>query len=209
MMAPRYLAVAGNMGAGKSSLVKWLHATFDLKPIYEPQDDNPYLEDFYRDMKRWAFSSQLFFLVRRFRMQRELERSLPSLAHRGVALDRSIYEDAEIFAAHHRQVGNIDARDWRTYQDLYEAMRAELRPPDLMVYLRCPVGALRRRIQQRGRSYEQVIPTGYLRALDRLYEDWFAHYDLSPTLVIDTSEVDYVEDLFHREALLDEIGRRL
>jgi deoxyadenosine/deoxycytidine kinase len=208
-MAPRYLAVAGNMGAGKSSLVKWLHATFDLEPAYEPQDENPYLEDFYRDMKRWAFSSQLFFLARRFRMQRELERSLPSLDRRGVVLDRSIYEDAEIFAAHHRQAGNIDARDWSTYQDLYGAMRAELRPPDLMVYLRCPVGALRRRIQRRGRGYEQAIPTAYLRALDRLYEDWFARYDQSPTLVIDTSEVDYVEDLFHREALLDEIGRRL
>lgn len=208
-MAPRYLAVAGNMGAGKSSLVKWLHATFGLEPVYEPQDENPYLEDFYRDMKRWAFSSQLFFLARRFRMQRDLERSLPELPKRGVVLDRSIYEDAEIFAAHHHQVGNIDDRDWGTYQDLYGAMKAELRPPDLMVYLRCPVGALRRRIQRRGRGYEQAIPTTYLRALDRLYEEWFARYDRSPTLVIDTSEVDYVEDLFHREALLDEIGRRL
>lgn len=208
-MAPRYLAVAGNMGAGKSSLVKWLHATFGLEPVYEPQDENPYLEDFYRDMKRWAFSSQLFFLARRFRMQRDLERALPELPKRGVVLDRSIYEDAEIFAAHHHQVGNIDDRDWGTYQDLYGAMKAELRPPDLMVYLRCPVGALRRRIQRRGRGYEQAIPTAYLRALDRLYEEWFARYDRSPTLVIDTSEVDYVEDLFHREALLDEIGRRL
>lgn len=208
-MAPRYLAVAGNMGAGKSSLVKWLHATFGLEPVYEPQDENPYLEDFYRDMKRWAFSSQLFFLARRFRMQRDLERALPELPKRGVVLDRSIYEDAEIFAAHHHQVGNIDDRDWGTYQDLYGAMKAELRPPDLMVYLRCPVGALRRRIQRRGRGYEQAIPTTYLRALDRLYEEWFARYDRSPTLVIDTSEVDYVEDLFHREALLDEIGRRL
>jgi deoxyadenosine/deoxycytidine kinase len=208
-MAPRYLAVAGNMGAGKSSLVKWLHGTFGLEPVYEPQDENPYLEDFYRDMKRWAFSSQLFFLARRFRMQRDLERALPELPKRGVVLDRSIYEDAEIFAAHHHQVGNIDGRDWGTYQDLYGAMKAELRPPDLMVYLRCPVGALRRRIQRRGRGYEQAIPTTYLRALDRLYEEWFTRYDRSPTLVIDTSEVDYVEDLFHREALLDEIGRRL
>lgn len=208
-MAPRYLAVAGNMGAGKSSLVKWLHATFRLEPVYEPQDDNPYLEDFYRDMKRWAFSSQLFFLARRFRMQRELERELPGYPGRGIVQDRSIYEDAEIFAAHHRQVGNIDARDWSTYQDLYGAMRSEIRPPDLMIYLRCPVNALRRRIQRRGRGYEQAIPITYLRALDRLYEDWFANYLLSPTLVIDTSEVDYVEDLFHREALIDEINQRL
>jgi deoxyadenosine/deoxycytidine kinase len=208
-MAPRYLAVAGNMGAGKSSLVKWLNATFGLEPFYEPQDENPYLEDFYRDMRRWAFSSQLFFLSRRFRMQRELERSLPTLQRRGIVQDRSIYEDAEIFAAHHHQAGNIDARDWGTYQDLYGAIRSEIRPPDLMIYLRCPVPALRRRIQRRGRGYEQSIPTAYLKALDRLYEDWFARYDLSPSLVIDTSEVDYVEDLFHREALIDELERWL
>ncbi|MCU0658486.1 MAG: deoxynucleoside kinase [Polyangiaceae bacterium] len=208
-MAPRYLAVAGNMGAGKSSLVKWLNATFGLEPFYEPQDENPYLEDFYRDMRRWAFSSQLFFLSRRFRMQRDLERSLPTLQRRGIVQDRSIYEDAEIFAAHHHQAGNIDARDWGTYQDLYGAIRSEIRPPDLMIYLRCPVPALRRRIQRRGRGYEQAIPTAYLKALDRLYEDWFARYDLSPSLVIDTSEVDYVEDLFHREALMDELERWL
>jgi deoxyadenosine/deoxycytidine kinase len=197
------------MGAGKSSLVKWLNATFGLEPFYEPQDENPYLEDFYRDMRRWAFSSQLFFLSRRFRMQRDLERSLPTLQRRGIVQDRSIYEDAEIFAAHHHQAGNIDARDWGTYQDLYGAICSEIRPPDLMIYLRCPVPALRRRIQRRGRGYEQSIPTAYLKALDRLYEDWFARYDLSPSLVIDTSEVDYVEDLFHREALIDELERWL
>lgn len=204
-MAPRYLAVAGNVGAGKSSLVKWLHATFHLEPVYEPQDENPYIEDFYRDMKRWAFSSQLFFLARRFRMQRDLERRLQQYIGNGVVLDRSIYEDAEIFAAHHRYVGNIDERDWSTYQDLYGAMREEIQPPDLMIYLRCPVHTLRKRIQRRGRGYEQAIPVNYLRALDRLYEDWFSNYQRSPTLIIDTSEVDYVEDIFHREALIREI----
>ncbi len=213
MARPRYVAVAGNMGAGKSSLVRWLHLTFGLEPAYEPHDENPYLADFYGDMRRWAFSSQLFFLSRRFKMQRELERSLAEgagdPARPGVVQDRTLYEDAEVFAAHHHEAGNIDDRDWATYRELYETLRDGLAPPDLMIYLRCPVPALRKRIRRRGRGYEQAIAPAYLRSLDRLYESWFARYDRSPTLVIDTSEVDYVEDLFHRKALIDEISARL
>jgi deoxyadenosine/deoxycytidine kinase len=209
MASPRFIAVAGNIGAGKSSLVKWLHLTFGLEPVYEPQDENPYLEDFYADMRRWAFPSQLFFLARRFRMQRDLERSLPTLAARGIVQDRSMHEDAEVFATHHHDSGNIDDRDWATYRELYETMRAELTPPDLMIYLRCPVVALKKRIRRRGRGYEQAIPPAYLRDLDVLYEAWFSRYTLSPTLVIDTSEVDYVERLFDRRALIEEIERHL
>lgn len=208
MGKPRFIAVAGNIGAGKSSLVHWLHLTFDLSPVYEPQDENPYIADFYGDMRRWAFSSQLFFLVRRFKMQRELERALAQSTG-AIVQDRSIYEDAEVFAAHHHTCGNIDGRDWATYRELYETMRAELSPPDLMIYLRCPVPALKRRIRRRGRGYEQRISVSYLRSLDALYESWFASYDRSPTLVIDTSEVDYVEDMFARTALIDELQRRL
>ncbi|RYE89992.1 MAG: deoxynucleoside kinase [Myxococcales bacterium] len=207
MASARFIAVAGNIGAGKSSLVKWLHHTFGLTPVYEPQDENPYIEDFYRDMRRWAFPSQLFFLARRFRMQRDLERSLPTLPGRGIVQDRSLYEDAEIFAAHHHEAGNLDDRDWSTYSDLYAAMRAEVRPPDLMIYLRCPVKALQARIRRRGRGYEQALPPAYLRDLERLYEGWFDRYTLSPTFVLDTSEIDYVEDLFHRKALIDELER--
>jgi deoxyadenosine/deoxycytidine kinase len=210
MSRPRYLAVAGNIGAGKSSLVKWLHHTFKLLPFYEPQDDNPYLSDFYNDMKRWAYSSQLFFLTQRFRHHREMERTfLRRDDARGVVQDRTIYEDAEVFAAHHHQSGNIDDRDWRTYSDLYRTLRAELAPPDLMIYLRCPLPALKKRIRQRGRSYEAAIPTAYLRGLHDLYERWFTAYDASPTLVLDTSELDYVTQLFDRRALIDEIERRL
>jgi deoxyadenosine/deoxycytidine kinase len=208
--APRYVAVAGNIGAGKSSLVKWLHATFDLAPFFEPQDENPYLADFYGDMRRWAYPSQLFFLVKRFRIHREME---ASFAHgstsKGVVQDRTIYEDAEIFAAHHHAVGNIDDRDWGTYHELYTTLRAELRPPDLMIFLRCPTKVLTKRIKLRGRGYEAGIPTPYLRALDALYEDWLARYDASPVLVLDTSELDYVTQLFDRKALIDEIDRRI
>lgn len=211
-MAARYVVVAGNIGAGKSSLTKWLERTCGFQPFYEPHEDNPYLADFYGDMKRWAFSSQLFFLTRRFRMQRELERTLQAVAEaeaKGVVLDRSLYEDAEVFAAYLHQAGHIDARDWQTYTDLYATLRDGLRVPDLMIYLRCPVRVLRKRIRARGRGYEQSIPNSYLKSLDRLYEAWFARYTMSRTLIVDTSEVDYVEDLFDRRALIEAVERAL
>ena len=208
-MAATYVVVAGNIGAGKSSLTRWLERTFGFTPFYEPHEENPYLADFYGDMKRWAFSSQLFFLGKRFRMQRELERRLHASHDGGVVLDRSLYEDAEVFATYLHQAGHIDARDWATYRDLYETVREGLTPPDLMIYLRCPVRVLRKRIRARGRGYEQSIPNSYLKALDHLYEDWFSRYALSRTLVVDTSEVDYVEDLFDRRALIEQVTAAL
>ncbi|MFO0648186.1 MAG: deoxynucleoside kinase [Polyangiales bacterium] len=203
-MPPRYIAVAGNMGSGKSSLVKWLCQQFDLAPFFEPHDENPYLEDFYADMKRWAFNSQLFFLVRRYRIHRSIE-----ALGKPVVQDRTLYEDAEVFAAHHYRKGNIDERDWATYTDLYTTLRNELRPPDLMIYLRCGTKTLRKRIAMRGRAYEQAIPTAYLRSLETLYEDWYARYDLSPTMVIESDQIDYVTRLFDRHALLDAIRQQL
>lgn len=148
-MTARYIAVAGNMGSGKSSLVKWLCQQFGTAPFFEPHDENPYLADFYGDMRRWAFPSQLFFLVRRFKIHRELE-----ALGRPVVQDRTLFEDAEIFAAYQRSLGHIDDRD-ATYQELYTTLRSELRAPDLMIYCRCEVKTLRKRIQQRGRQYEQ------------------------------------------------------
>jgi len=199
------------MGSGKSSLVKWLCHTFELTPFFEPQDENPYLADFYADMGRWAFNSQLFFLVRRFRIHRDMDtqRLGEGGSAKGVVQDRTIYEDAEVFAAHLHEAGHIAPRDWQTYEDLYAALRAELAPPDLMIYLRCPMPALRKRIRLRGRAYEKSIPLPYLKSLDRLYEAWFSRYTLSPTLVLDTSELDYVTQLFDRKALIDEIARRI
>ncbi|MBL8680727.1 MAG: deoxynucleoside kinase [Myxococcales bacterium] len=202
--APRYIAVAGTIGAGKSSLVKWLCQHYNLEPFYEPHEDNPYLEDFYRDMKRWAFQSQLFFLVRRFQHHRTMEQR----AH-AVVQDRTIYEDAEIFARYHRDAGNIDDRDWATYESLYHSLRDELRAPDLMLYLRCPFDTLRRRIKARGRAYEQAIPSSYLRELEQLYDRWFEGYSRSPKLVIETDRLDYVTRLFDRAELVRTLDRHL
>ena len=204
MRSQRYIAVAGNIGAGKSSLVQWLCAQYEMVPFFEPHAENPYLSDFYGEMSRWAFHSQLFFLVNRFKIHKQLECS-----ERHVVQDRTIFEDAEIFAAHLHDAGHIDARDWATYTDLYGTLRGELRAPDLMIYLRCEMPTLEKRIRERGRSYEKAIPTSYLRALEKLYEQWFARYTLSPTLVIETGRLDYVTRLFDRHELLREIDARL
>jgi deoxyadenosine/deoxycytidine kinase len=143
-------------------------------------------------------------LVTRFKHHREMEQR----AH-AVVQDRTIYEDAEIFARYHRDVGNIDDRDWSTYESLYHALRDELRAPDLMLYLRCPLETLRKRIKARGRAYEQAIPTSYLRSLESLYERWFEGYDRSSKLVIETDRLDYVTRLFDRDELVRTLDRHL
>lgn len=215
---PRIVAVTGNMGAGKSSLVGWLEAQLGMVPFFEPNDENPYLSDFYSDMSRWALSSQLFFLIRRFRIHKDIEARVavntPSPAagkdtQPDIVQDRTIYEDAEIFAAHLHAAGHLSGRDWEMYQDLYQSLRGELRPPDLMIYLRCSVPVLMRRIRKRGRSFEQQLPRAYVASLHELYERWYASYADSETVVIDTDRVDYVEDLFARHEVLDLLRTRL
>lgn len=208
MATPRVIAVAGTMGAGKSSLVGWLRDQFGMVPFFEPNDDNPYLADFYADMRRWAFHSQLFFLVRRFQIHRQID-ARAALAGLPIVQDRTMYEDVEIFAAHLRRQGFIDDRDWGMVEELYATLRREIRPPDLLIYLRCPLRALRSRIRRRGRAFEQTIPRAYLAALEELYEGWFARYDLSPTIVVETDRLDYVEDLFDRHELMETIRRAL
>lgn len=203
----KIIAVAGNIGAGKSSLVDWLSKQFKMVPFFEPNDENPYLSDFYTDMHRWAFPSQLFFLVRRFQIHRKIADH--PCKETALVQDRTLYEDAEIFARHLHREGYIDDRDYRTYQDLYSTLKAELRPPDLMIYLRCPLRTLVRRIARRGRYFEKAIPRAYLKSLEVLYEEWFERYDLSPSLVIETDRVDYVEHLFDRLEVVEAIQKHI
>lgn len=206
----RSIAIAGNMGTGKSTLVDFLAKTYGVMPFYEPNDENPYLGDFYKDMKRWAFQSQLYFLSNKFRLHQKLDRQ-PGV----VALDRTIFEDAEIFATALHQMRKISKRDWATYQGMYGAILDAIKPPDLMIYLRCSMRTLRKRIRLRGRAMEQDVPLAYLKRLERLYEEWIASYDMSDVLVLETDKLDYIHDLIHRldvmeriEAVLpDEIGR--
>ena len=196
----RSIAIAGNMGSGKSTLVEFLSRTYGVTPFYEPNDENPYLADFYKDMKGWAFQSQLYFLSNKFRLHQELDRQ-PGV----VALDRTIFEDAEIFATALFQMRKISKRDWQTYQGFYGAILDAIQPPDLMIYLRCSMRTLRQRIRLRGRKMEQDVPLPYLKRLDRLYEDWISSYAMSDVLVLETDQLDYIHDLVHRLDVMERI----
>lgn len=192
-MSDRFIAVGGNIGVGKTSLVAWLEQTYGFQPIYEPFEDNPYLDDFYGDMRQWAFHSQMWFLSHKFRLHQELNTRTGTFVQ-----DRTIYEDAEIFATYLARSRRMKKRDFETYMELYRAMKTSLRPPDLMIFLRCSVRAIRKRVKQRGRKSEQTIPVSYLRSLNGLYEEWIERWDESPVLVWDTEQGDYLSDLVDR-----------
>lgn len=206
MAQPTYIAVAGNIGCGKSTLVEFLVRNYRVQPFFEPNATNPYIEDFYRDMKTWAFHSQIYFLAHKFRIHQELQEQRGRAT---VVQDRTIYEDAEVFAAYLRKKRCISARDWSLYQDFYETIARALEPPDLLIYLKASVRTIRERITLRGRPEEQEIPTAYLRSLNRLYEEWFERYDRSPTIVLDTDDLDYLNDLEHRIDVLRVIEKYL
>lgn len=206
MPRPTYIAVAGNIGCGKSTLVDFICRNYDVEPFYEPNAANPYLVDFYADMKKWAFHSQIYFLTHKFRIHQELEKQRRRCT---VVQDRTIYEDAEIFATYLHRRRSINKRDWSVYQDLYRSIVESLEPPDLMIYLKASVRTIKKRIKMRGRPEEQQIPATYLRALNVLYEDWFASYDRSPTIILETDNLDYLSDLVHRIDVLNTIEKYL
>ena len=190
-----YVAVAGNIGAGKSTLTRLLSERFHLSPVYEAVDENPYLEDFYGEMRRYAFHSQVFFLARR--LEQHLGQVNPG---NRVIQDRTIYEDAAIFARALAEEGVLSARDHAVYRRLYEALERTLRAPDLLLYLRSSVPTLQRRIRQRGRSFEQGISASYLGRLNALYESWIGAYERSRVLVVPTDAHD-LHDPAERERL--------
>lgn len=201
-----FIAVAGNIGSGKSSLTTMLGKHFDWKPYFESVEDNPYLSDFYGDMKRWSFHLQIYFLSHRFTNHKQIVESPES-----VIQDRSIYEDAEIFARNLHEIGNMDKRDYENYVALYHVMTEYLRAPDLMIYLRATVDTLKKQIAKRGRSYEQSIKREYLEQLNHHYESWIANYKLGPLLVIESDNLDFVhseKDFQYVEKLVKEkIGK--
>lgn len=194
------IAIAGNIGTGKSSLVEFLTRTYGIAPFYEPNDENPYLPDFYEDMKRWAFHSQLYFLSNKFRMHQQLEQ-----VSGVVVLDRTIYEDAEIFATALHDMRNFTGRDWDTYWGFYQIILNAIRPPDLMIYLRCSMRTLRKRIRLRGRDMEKHIPLSYLKRLERLYDQWLASYQYGEILVLETDKLDYINDMVDRLDVMERV----
>lgn len=212
----RFIAIAGNVGVGKSTLTGLLADRLGWEPFFEAVDENPYLADFYEDMRTWSFHSQIFFLSRRLRHHRQL------LDHPGsVVQDRSVYEDAEVFARNLYLQGDMDERDYDSYQELYFVLTSFLPPPDLVVYLRASVATLLRRISMRGRDYEKGISSDYLQRLNVLYEEWIQGFTLCPILTVPTDELDFVANDTHltlitarimdklqgkEEVVFDEIG---
>ena len=199
-----FIAVAGNIGAGKSSLTKLLSERFGWKPFFESVADNPYLSDFYGDMNRWSFNLQVYFLSNRFQSHKSITEGPGS-----VILDRVIYEDAEIFARNLYEIGKMDQRDYTNYVELYKVMTEYLRAPDLLIYLRAGVDTLVKQIASRGRDFEQSIPREYLEQLNRHYEHWTDTYKLGPILTIESDTLDFVNRENDLERIVQGIEKKL
>lgn len=185
----KYIVLAGNIGAGKSTLVGLLAKKLNFIPYFEPVAENPFLKDFYTDMKRWAFHSQVFFLTSRAQSHRTLIGD-----PRSIVQDRSLYEDAEVFAKNLFLQGALSGEEWATYLELYHTLSAVLPPPDLVVYIRASIKTLRQRIAKRGRAFEANISDAYLKGLNTLYEDWIQSFTLAPVLTIPGDALDFVEE---------------
>jgi len=203
-MTKYFVAIAGNIGVGKSTLTTLMTQKLGWSPFFEAVEENPYLADFYKDMSRWSFHSQAFFLSRRLQQHYELLQRADS-----VLQDRSVYEDAEVFARNLYRQGNMSARDWQTYYDLYTILSQLLTPPHLVVYLKASVPTLLRRIEQRGREYERTISADYLTALNELYDDWVTRFALCPVLTVETDNLDYVQHDAHLDQIVGRINDRL
>ena len=192
----KFIAVAGNIGVGKSTLVEMLCQKLDWQPFYEPEATNPYLADFYQDMSSWSFHSQIYFLAHRLRAHRQL------LSHpTSAVLDRSVYEDAEVFSHNLYLQGHINPRDYETYRELYHVLTELLPPPDLIIYLRASVPTLVKRIAQRNREYERTISAGYLAQINTLYETWISGFTLCPVLSVPADNLDYVAHPRHLDLI--------
>jgi deoxyadenosine/deoxycytidine kinase len=203
-MTKYFVTIAGNIGVGKSTLTTLMARKLGWSPFFEAVEENPYLADFYDDMQRWSFHSQAFFLSRRLHQHHLLLQSKES-----VLQDRSVYEDAEIFAQNLHRQGRMTGRDWHTYHDLYRILSLLLQPPHLVVYLKASVPTLLRRITQRGRGYEQSIANDYLASLNELYNEWVARFSLCPVLTVDTDNLDYVQNDEHLEQIVQRVQDRL
>lgn len=199
-----FIAVAGNIGSGKSSLTRLLSQRFGWHPYFESVEDNPYLNDFYADMTRWSFNLQVYFLSNRFRNHKAITEGRDS-----VILDRVIYEDAEIFARNLFEIGKMAERDYKNYIALYDVMTEYLRAPDLLIYLRANVDTLMKQISLRGRDFEQSITREYLEQLNKHYESWIGRYTRGPLLAVESDSLDFVNNAADLNRVVGMIERKL
>lgn len=199
-----HVAIAGNIGSGKTTLTTLLAKHFNWEPHFESVDDNPYLNSFYEDMRRWSFNLQIYFLNSRFRQIIKIRES-----GKQVIQDRTIYEDAHIFAPNLHEMNLMTTRDFDNYRDLFDLMSSFIQPPDLLVYLKASVPTLVNQIQKRGRDYEESIRLDYLKSLNERYENWIEGYDIGKKLIVNVDKMDFTtkpEDLGY---VIDRINAEL
>ena len=199
-----HIAVAGNIGAGKTTLTKLLAKHYGWTPNFEDVDYNPYLNDFYDDMQRWSFNLQIYFLNSRFNQILEIRKS-----DKTIIQDRTIYEDAYIFAPNLHSMGLMSSRDFDNYFSLFKLMTSVVQAPDLLIYLRASVPTLVRQIQQRGRKYESSIRIDYLTRLNERYEAWATEYDSGKLLIIDVDNIDFANKPEDLSTVIDKIDAEL
>ena len=199
-----HIAVAGNIGAGKTTLSELLAKHYKWTPHYEDVDQNPYLNDFYNDMQRWSFNLQIYFLNSRFQQIIDIRKSGKTIIQ-----DRTIYEDAEIFAPNLHSMGLMSTRDFNNYKKLFDLMVSLIQPPDLLIYLRATVPTLVKQIQKRGREYENSIRLDYLKQLNERYDGWVENYKMGKLLIINVDDLDFISNPEDLSFIIDKIDAQI
>ncbi|MES2279666.1 MAG: deoxynucleoside kinase [Bacteroidota bacterium] len=199
-----HIAIVGNIGAGKTTLTELLAKNYGWEPLYEAVDNNPYLEDFYSDMKRWSFNLQIYFLNSRFRQIVDIQKG-----NRNILQDRTIYEDAFIFAENLHDMGLMTTRDYENYRDIFDNITAFIKPPDLLIYLKASVPTLVNNIQRRGREYEIGIRLDYLSKLNEKYTKWINSYNLGKLLILDKDNLDFTNNTEDLSTIINLIEREI
>ncbi|MEZ2334452.1 deoxynucleoside kinase [Mucilaginibacter sp. RCC_168] len=199
-----HIAIVGNIGAGKTTLTEMLARNYGWEPLFEAVDNNPYLEDFYSDMKRWSFNLQIYFLNSRYRQIVDIQKS-----GRNILQDRTIYEDAYIFAENLHDMGLMTSRDYENYQSIFDNITEFIKPPDLLVYLKASVPTLVSNIQRRGREYEIGIRLDYLSKLNEKYDKWIKNYKLGKLLILDKDNLDFANNTEDMATIVQLIEREI